>query len=63
MRKLIVAVVSLLVIAGLVAPVFAEGQLDHIISAADVEKATGLAGVKQVPRVKLDKFRNGDLNS
>lgn len=62
MRKLIVAVVSLLVIAGFAAPVFAEGQFDHVISSADVEKATGLSGVKQVPRVKLDKFRNGDLN-
>ena len=62
MKKIFVAVVSLLVLAGIVAPVFAEGQFDHIISAADVEKATGLTGVKQVPRVKLDKYRNGDLN-
>jgi hypothetical protein len=62
MKKLAVAVVSLLVIAGLVGPAFAGGQYDHIISAADVEKATGLTGVKQVPREKLNKFRNGDLN-
>jgi len=62
MKKLFVMAAALLIIAGLVAPVFAEGQFDHIISAADVEKATGLAGVKQVSRVKLDKFRNGDLN-
>jgi len=62
MKKLFIAVVSLLVIAGLVVPAFAEGQFDHIVSPADVEKATGLTGVKQVSRVKLDKFRNGDLN-
>jgi hypothetical protein len=62
MKRLAVAVVSFLVIAGLVAPVFAGGQYDHIISAADVEKATGPTGVKQAPREKLSRFRNGDLN-
>jgi hypothetical protein len=62
MKKILGAAVSLLIVAGFIAPVFAEGQFDHIITAADVEKATGLTGVKQVSRVKLDKFRNGDLN-
>lgn len=62
MKKPGIVMVSLLVIAGLVAPVFAEGQFDHIISAADVDKTIGLTGVKQVPRAKLDKYRNGDLN-
>jgi hypothetical protein len=44
------------------------GQFDNIISAADVEKATGLSGVKQVPRQKAvdgitqNKFLTGDLN-
>ncbi len=46
----------------------AAGQFDHIINAADVEKATGLAGVKQVPRDKAapgyteNKLLTGDLN-
>jgi hypothetical protein len=44
------------------------GQFDNIITAADVEKATGLSGVKQVPRQKAvdgitqNKFLTGDLN-
>jgi len=62
MKKILGALLSLLIVAGCIAPVFAEGQFDHVITAADVEKATGLTGVKQVARVKLDKFRNGDLN-
>jgi hypothetical protein len=61
-RKLLVLAVSLLVLAALIAPVFATGQFDNIITTADVEKATGLTGVKQVPREPLDKLRNGDLN-
>src|SRR5512134_2386140 len=44
------------------------GQYDTIISATDVEKATGLTGVKQVPRDKAapgyteNKLLTGDLN-
>lgn len=38
------------------------GQFDAIISAADVEKVTGMTGVKQVPRDRTSKFKNGDLN-
>jgi len=49
-------------IAGAAGSVHAEGKFDHIITAADVEKLTGLSGVKQVPREPLNKFRNGDLN-
>jgi hypothetical protein len=62
MRKWHVAMVFFMIVAGLSATAFAAGQFDHIISAADVDKATGLTGVKQVPREPLNKFRNGDLN-
>lgn len=37
-------------------------QFDNIISAADVEKVTGMKGVKEVPRDRTSKFKNGDLN-
>jgi hypothetical protein len=62
MKKFVLAMMSLAIIAALSATVYAEGQFDHVINAADVEKITGLKGVKQVPREKLNKFRNGDLN-
>jgi len=62
MKKFFLAMLSLAIIAGLSATLYAEGQFDHVITAADVEKLTGLKGVKQVPREKLNKFRNGDLN-
>lgn len=62
MKKFVLAMLSLAIIAGLSATLSAEGQFDHVITAADVEKITGLKGVKQVPREKLNKFRNGDLN-
>jgi hypothetical protein len=62
MKKIFLAMLSLAIIAGLSATVYAEGQFDHVITAADVEKITGLKGVKQVPREKLNKFKNGDLN-
>jgi hypothetical protein len=62
MKKFFLAMMSLAIMAGLSATVYAEGQFDHVINAADVEKITGLKGVKQVPREKLNKFRNGDLN-
>ena len=62
MKKFVLAMISLAIMAGLSATVYAEGQFDHVITAADVEKLTGLKGVKQVPREKLNKFRNGDLN-
>jgi hypothetical protein len=44
------------------------GKFDNIVSAADVAKATGLSGVRQVPRQKAvegitgNKFLTGDLN-
>lgn len=44
------------------------GQFDNVLSVADVEKATGLSGVKQVPRNKAvdgiteNKFLTGDIN-
>jgi hypothetical protein len=62
MKKLVLAILSLAIMAGLSATIHAEGQFDHVITVADVEKITGLKGVKQVPREKLNKFRNGDLN-
>jgi hypothetical protein len=62
MKKYALALMSLLVLAGFAATAIAAGQYDHIITAADVEKLTGLTGVKQVPREPLNKFRNGDLN-
>jgi hypothetical protein len=62
MKKFVLAMMSLAIIAALSVTVYAEGQFDHVINAADVEKITGLKGVKQVPREKLNKFKNGDLN-
>jgi len=62
MKKFLVIAVSFLIVAAWGGKVSAAGQFDHIISAADVEKLTGLKGVKQVPREPLNKFRNGDLN-
>ena len=44
------------------------GKFDAILTAADVEKATGLKGVKKVPRQKAvegiteNKFLTGDIN-
>jgi hypothetical protein len=61
MKKLGVALLSVLLLSGFAVRAFA-GQYDHIIAAADVEKITGLTGVKQVPREPLNKFKNGDLN-
>ena len=62
MKKLLGLTLSFLIVFGMVAPVLATGQFDHILTIAHVEKATGLSGIKQVPREPLNKFRNGDLN-
>jgi len=62
MKRFMLYGVMVVILAGLAGSVAATGQFDHIISAADVEKITGLTGVKQVPREQLNKFRNGDLN-
>ncbi len=62
MKKMLSLTISFLLVLGMIAPVLASGQFDHILTTADVEKATGLTGVKQVPREPLNKFRNGDLN-
>jgi len=62
MKQAFVWVVIAGILAGLAGAAAAAGQYDHIITAADVEKITGLTGVKQVPREALNKFRNGDLN-
>jgi hypothetical protein len=63
MKKLVsFLVLSFLMVAVLFTGVCRAGQFDRIISPADVERITGLSGIKQVPRAPLDKFRNGDLN-
>lgn len=68
MKKWSLLSVCLLVIAALFGAVQAQGKFDNIITAADVEKATGLAGLKQVPRAKavegvtVNKFLTGDIN-
>jgi hypothetical protein len=59
---------ALCLVIGLHADSAMAGKFDNIISAADVEKATGLSGVKQVPRQKAvdgitkNKFLTGDIN-
>lgn len=67
MKNLLVLVLVCAFAVGLVGNVRA-GQYDNIVSAADVERATGLQGIKQVPRVKAtdgmtaNKLLTGDLN-
>jgi hypothetical protein len=62
MKKIWGILLVLLLVGGMLVPVFGSGQFDNILTTADVEKATGLSGVKQVPREPLNKFKNGDLN-
>ncbi len=63
MKKLVsFFVLSFLIVATVAVGEGSAAQFDNIITAADVEQITGMAGVKQVPRQPLDKFRNGDLN-
>jgi hypothetical protein len=61
MKQLLAAVVACGMICVLAGKAPA-GQFDNIISPADVEKVTGLRGIKQVPRDQTSKFKNGDLN-
>ncbi|MDH4162130.1 MAG: hypothetical protein OEW15_05500 [Nitrospirota bacterium] len=67
MLKRLISAVIIVCLAGLFSSVSA-GQFDNIISAADVEKATGLTGVKKVPRDKAapgyteNKLLTGDIN-
>jgi hypothetical protein len=55
-------------VAAMALGVNASGKFDNIITAVDVEKATGLTGLKQVPRQKAvdgitaNKFLTGDIN-
>jgi len=68
MKKGSLLVIGLCLVIGLQANSAKAGQFDNIVSAADVEKATGLTGVKQVPRQKAvegiteNKFLTGDIN-
>jgi hypothetical protein len=61
-KRIIWIVVAAVIVAGLLVPVFATGKFDNIVTTVDVEKATGLTGIKQVPREQKNKFRNGDIN-
>jgi hypothetical protein len=62
MKQLLAAVVACgMMICG-TAGKTAAGQFDNIISSAEVEMVTGLTGVKQVPRDRTSKFKNGDIN-
>jgi hypothetical protein len=68
MKKLLLAVVCLMLVAGLLNVVTATGKFDSIVTAADVEQATGLTGLKLVPRQKAvhgiteNKLLTGDIN-
>jgi hypothetical protein len=62
MKKIFGALISFLIVVSFAESVCSAGQFDRIISASEVEKITGLTGIKQVPRDPKDKFRNGDLN-
>lgn len=62
MKRTVMIALAVIVVAVLIAPVFASGKFDNLITTSDVERATGLTGVKQVPREQQNKFRNGDIN-
>ncbi len=62
MKSTVVGLLLCIVTAGTGAGTAAAGQFDNVISAAEVAKVTGLAGVKQVPRDQANKFKNGDVN-
>ena len=61
MKKKLVIVVSVAFVLMIHSVVLA-GQFDNILTAADVEKATGLTGIKKVPHDSSNKFLNGDIN-
>ena len=68
MKKWMTVVLCLSLVVGLLGVVTASGRFENIISAMDVEKATGLKGLKQVPRQKAvdgvtdNKYLTGDIN-
>lgn len=62
MKKLLLGAILCIIMTGTWSGTAGAGQFDSIISAGEVEKITGLAGVKQVPRDRASKFKNGDLN-
>jgi hypothetical protein len=68
MKRLLLLLVCAFVVIGTLDRVNASGKFDNIISASDVEKITGLSGLKQVPRQKAvngvtaNKFLTGDIN-
>lgn len=68
MKKWLSLAVCVALALGLFSAVNASGRLDNIINASDVEQATGLKGLRQVPRAKPvdgiteNKFLTGDIN-
>ena len=68
MKKLLFLAVCSFLVVSVLGGVNATGKFDNVITAADVEKATGLTGLKQVPRQKAvdgittNKFLTGDIN-
>ena len=68
MKKWSFLAVGMLLVVGVLSVVNASGRYDNIITASDVEKATGLSGLKQVARQKAvdgiteNKFLTGDIN-
>lgn len=62
MKKILFGMISLACVTILFLETASAGKFDNIISAADVEKITGISEIKQVPRVQSNKFKNGDIN-
>ena len=68
MRKWITAAVCMSLVIGVVGMVTASSRYENIISIIEVEKATGIKGLKQVPRQKAvggitgNKELTGDIN-
>ena len=68
MKKWLVLAVCLGLVLGFNSLVLSSGQFDNILNSTDVEKATGLSGLKFVPRqqavagVTQNKLLTGDIN-
>lgn len=68
MKKWMTVAICMSLVAGIFSMVTASGRFENIISASDVEKATGLKGLKQVARQKAvdgitgNKLLTGDIN-
>jgi len=68
MKKWMTVALCLSLVVSIFGAVTASGKYENIISTSDVEKATGLTGLKQVPRQKAvdgvtgNKYLTGDIN-